>query len=84
MTVRVNRAYLSVGSLNAMTPLLTASIPVMAVQPLAKARSKSHAPTAAVAEANFGGATTGTGWPPARIALTSPIAIIPSRQAINK
>jgi hypothetical protein len=40
-------------------PLLTASTPVIAVQPLAKARSSSQRPTASVAGGSGGGATTG-------------------------
>ena len=40
MAVSVLRALGTAGSWNAMTPLLTASTPVMAVQPLAKARIK--------------------------------------------
>ena len=38
---------MTVGSRNALTPLLTASTPVIAVQPLAKARNRSHTETAA-------------------------------------
>ena len=44
-----------------MTPLLTASTPVIAVQPLEKVRSRSHALTVPVTPANFGSTTTGTG-----------------------
>ena len=64
ITVSVRRAVLTAGSRNAFTPLLTASTPVMAVQPLAKALSSSQTLTAAVAGGICGGATTGTGWPP--------------------
>ena len=42
MIVNVRRAIVTTGSRNAFTPLLTASTPVMAVQPLAKAFSKSQ------------------------------------------
>ena len=42
MTVRVRRAWTTAGSRKALTPLLTASTPVMAVQPLAKDRISSH------------------------------------------
>src|SRR2546428_421954 len=48
MMVIVRWALRTVGFLKAVTPLLTASTPVMAVQPLAKARSKIQRPTAAV------------------------------------
>ena len=54
-------AYLTVGSLKAPTPLLTASTPVMAVHPLAKARIRIHTPHASVALANVGGGTTAAG-----------------------
>ncbi len=49
MTVSVFCAFLVVGSRKARTPLLTASTPVIAVQPLANAFSSSHAPAIAVA-----------------------------------
>ena len=42
MMVSVVLAFLRVGSRNAITPLLTASTPVMAVQPEEKALSSSH------------------------------------------
>ena len=44
MVTRVIRAFLSRGSPNAVTPLLTASTPVMAVQPLEKARTQHPQP----------------------------------------
>ncbi len=66
-----------------MTPLLTASTPVMAVHPLENARSISHRPMASVAGPSFGGATTGTGCPPASSAFATPTAIKPSMQAMN-
>src|SRR5438874_264662 len=53
------------GSLNAITPLLTASTPIMAVQPLEKALNKSHALTAVCAGPGECGGTAGIGWPPA-------------------
>ena len=84
MMVSVSLAYFAVGSLKAMTPLLTASTPVMAVQPLAKARSNSQAEMPAVADISFGGVTTDTGWPPAAIDLNTPMAIMPSKQAIKR
>ena len=46
MAVSVRRALVTTGSRKALTPLLTASTPVIAVQPLANARSSSHKVTA--------------------------------------
>src|ERR1039458_4475392 len=64
ITPSVRRAFSAVGSRNAFTPLLTASTPVMAVQPLANALSSSHTLTAATAGGAGGRLTTGVGWPP--------------------
>ena len=61
MIVNVSLAHLSDGSRKAMTPLLTASTPVIAVQPLEKVRNKSHALTDPVIPVSFGGTITGTG-----------------------
>src|SRR5439155_13864888 len=55
--------------------LLTASTPVIAVQPLAKERNRIHALTASVAPGTGGGGSTGCGWPPLVKARTSPITI---------
>lgn len=52
---------LTFGSRKALTPLLTASTPVMAVQPLENARSKIQNPTASDATVGEGGVTTGAG-----------------------
>ncbi len=46
IAVSVRRAVATAGSRNAFTPLLTASTPVMAVQPLEKDWRITHAPTA--------------------------------------
>jgi hypothetical protein len=73
IAVRVRLAYFTDGSLKSGTPLLTASTPVMAVQPLANARSSSQMLAVAPAAASGGGGTTGTGCPSAEIALTIPI-----------
>ncbi len=59
MMVRVSCADLATGSRNALTPLLTASTPVMAVQPLANAFRISHALKPAAAAGMAGGAITG-------------------------
>ena len=61
MAVKARCADFTSGSLKALTPLLIASTPVIAVQPLEKALSKSQAPTAAVGRGNCGGVTTGKG-----------------------
>ena len=49
MAVKVRWAWRTAGSRKAVTPLLTASTPVMAVQPLAKARIKIQRLAAVVA-----------------------------------
>ena len=49
------------GALKTGTPLLTASTPVMAVQPLANARMRSQRLTASVGGPSAGGAETGAG-----------------------
>src|SRR5579872_6433203 len=84
MIVKVSLAYLEDGSRNAITPLLTASTPVMAVQPLEKARSISQALMASVAVFNLGGAATAMGCPPAATVFNKPIAIAASRHPMNK
>jgi hypothetical protein len=66
----------------ALTPLLTGSTPVMAVQPAAKARRISHHPTACVAGAIGGGGFTGAGWP--AIALHSPNTSRPIQEIANR
>jgi hypothetical protein len=63
-----------VGSLNAPIPLLTASTPVIAVQPLANARSRIQSVTASLGGGSGGGGRTGTGAPPAAIVRTTPSA----------
>ena len=61
ISVSVRCAFLTVGSRNALTPLLTASTPVIAADPLAKVRSRIQIPTDSVAVGTFGGAITGAG-----------------------
>jgi hypothetical protein len=58
INVSVNCAALVTGSRNALTPLLTASTPVMAVHPLAKAFSISHVLIPATAAGMAGGVIT--------------------------
>ena len=62
-------------------PLLTASTPVIAVQPLAKARSNSHVDAVVALNTGAGGATTGDGCPPCARVLTSPMSITVSSVA---
>ena len=63
--VSVVLAFLRVSSRKAITPLLTASTPVMAVQPEENTFSSSHQLTAAVAAGNAGSGVTGCGCPAA-------------------
>ncbi len=66
---RVRRAWTTQGSRKALTPLLTASTPVIAVQPLANERISSHRPAVgSAADASTGGATR----PPAETASIVP------------
>src|SRR5690349_1434831 len=84
MTVSVRCAVLTVGCRNALTPLLTASTPVMAVHPLANDRTRLQRPTASAAAGGGGGATTGTGWPPLEADLTIPVTRMPAMLAMNR
>ncbi len=84
MIVSVRRAVATTGGRNAFTPLLTASTPVMAVQPLANAWRMIQAPGSAAACRIEGGASTGTGWPPERNVLSKPITMAASRVPTNK
>jgi|GEM_PF-4904302 len=61
MLVSVHSALRIVGALKMGTPLLTASTPVMAVQPLENARMSSQKLTVVVGAANAGRGVTGTG-----------------------
>ena len=67
-----------------MTPLLTASTPVMAVQPLAKARIAIQRLPAIAGAGSGGGVTTGAGCPPAAIALITPMASTASKLTMNR
>jgi hypothetical protein len=66
---RVNRAQFTTGSLNACTPLLTASTPVIAVHPLANAFNIIHQVTCSFAGATAGNAAAASGCPPVMNAL---------------
>ena len=82
MPASVRCACLTDGFLKAPTALLTASTPVIAAQPLAKARRISQSPTACVAAGIGGGLSTGAGWP--AIALANPNASRPIQQTTNR
>src|SRR5262249_55303991 len=84
IAVSVRRALRTDGSRNAVTPLLTASTPVIAVQPLEKACSRSHRLAVAVAAESAGGATTGSGRPPPSRDLAPPMTSTVKRQKTNE
>src|SRR5580692_13202714 len=84
MTVKVRCAVCTLGSRNARTPLLTASTPVIAVQPLENDCSNSQALAAATTGAAAGGGiSTATGCPPASTDLKTPQAIVANRLPIK-
>ena len=72
------------GSRKAATPLLTASTPVIAVQPLANARSTSQMPRVALPVRTEGGVSTGCGCPADSQILATPQASIPPRLPMNR
>ena len=78
ITVSVRCALRTAGSRNARTPLLTASTPVIAVQPLENTWSSNHRLAAAAAGAAGGGATTAVGWPPEATARATPMTMLMS------
>src|SRR3954465_2343071 len=63
ITVSVSCAFFTAGRRKALTPLPTASTPVIAVHPLANARSRIQSPTASVVTGRGGGAPRGRGRP---------------------
>src|SRR4051812_10267297 len=77
MAVSVRCAFLTAGSRKAVTPLLTASTPVIAVPPRAKGRRSGQGltPVGGAAGGNAGGGITGAGCPPALRALNRPMTI---------
>jgi len=83
IAVRVICAFLTVGLRKSGTPFETASTPVIAVQPFAKARMMIHAPSVSVAAGIGGGATTGVGCPLDAIALPMPTIITMKSVATN-
>ena len=82
--VSVILAFFWVGSRKAITPLLTASTPVMAVQPEENTFRMSQKLNAAVAGGTAGMGITGCGWPPAWSAWKTPTAITISSVPVNK
>src|ERR1700734_778884 len=82
--LRTRRDVFTTGSRNARTPLLTASTPVIALQPLAKDCSNNHTLAAATTgEGGEGGIAPGAGGPPAMIDLKTPNASAARRVPIN-
>ena len=84
IAVRVLRAWGTAGSRKAPTPLLTASTPVIAVQPLAKARIRIQRLAAMAADGMAAAARPASGWPPASSALTTPMASTASSETMNR
>ena len=84
MVLSVRRASVTASSRKALTPLLTASTPVMAVQPLANARAISQSVSASVAGGRGGSGTTGWGSPAAASARDTPIASSTMKLAMKR
>src|SRR3954453_20837671 len=84
MRVSVRRAFFTFGFAKMGTALLTASTPVIAVQPLANARMSNHALTGIAVAASGGGAATGVGWPLVARLFQTPMAITNSNVQTNK
>src|SRR4051795_1785151 len=84
IAVSVRSAPFAAGSANAVTPLLTASTPVIAVQPLANARISSQKLAAIAADGCGAGGTTGVGRPPASSVLLTPMTITDKSVMINR
>ena len=85
MTVRARCAFLARGSRKAITPLETASTPVIAAQPLENAFINIHRPRNCTVCGNGGGiGSTGWGWPPAATVLYTPTAISVSKVPMKR
>ena len=84
MIVSVIFAFFRVSSRNAITPLLTASTPVIAVHPDENTFSSSHQPTAIVAAGTTGICITGCGCPPLASTCHAPTPITISSVPVNK
>ena len=81
--VKVLWALRTVGLRKRGTALLTASTPVNAVQPLAKAAKSIQTLRVPVIGGSLGGATTTWGWPPLCQTLSSPITMATAIHPIN-
>src|SRR5262245_36502467 len=84
IALSVRRALIVAGSRNAVTPLLTASTPVIAVQPLANERKSSQTLAPAVATGIGGGGASGAGDPSDVHTLNRPMATTVNRQNTNR
>ena len=84
IAVSVRLAWETAGSRKAVTPLLTASTPVMAVQPLANDRIKIQTDAAIAAGGCGSGGLDGTGCPPASTLLATPMASTASSETMNR
>ena len=85
MMVSARCAFLARGSRKAITPLETASTPVMAAQPPENAFINIHRPRNRTVCGNGGGmGSTGWGWPPAAIVLYTPTAISVSKVPMKR
>jgi hypothetical protein len=80
----VRCARFTTGSRKALTPLLTASTPVIATQPAAKARRSNQMLTAPVVSGKPGGETTGWGCPLVARVSYVPIASIRTKLAAKR
>ena len=83
MIVSVHCALGTSGFLKSGTPLLTASTPVIAVQPLAKERNRIQALMVSVPFGTGGGGWAGCGSPPLNQARIRPTAITLPTHATN-
>ena len=84
MMARVQWPWRAFGSRNALMLLLTASTPVIAVQPPANARNSNHTPAPCVAAGIGVGAAAGCGGPCANATRNSPSANRPAKHARNR
>ena len=84
MAVSVRRAWSTAGSRKAVTPLLTASTPVIAVQPLAKARIRIQRLPAIAAGATPPAPRPASGGRPPASALSTPMASTASSVTTNR
>ena len=84
MMVSVRCAFFTAGSRKAFTPLLTASTPVIAVQPLENTFKSSQKPTACVIAGGGGKAASGIGCPPLSSARAKPPPMVIKRVPTNK